>query len=104
MVTRRCFVVVSYYQQKGKEMRTYIKVPIQTEVPEKIQCNRCGIMIDCTQDNIEWFMTHYIQPFEIVFGFGSDLDGETWKFDLCNKCITEITNTFIVPVKIENYL
>lgn len=57
----------------------------------KITCNGCGKVAkhtDCTD----------ITPVDVEFGYGSDHDGETWSFDLCDTCIEEFASKFKLPI------
>ena len=57
----------------------------------KITCNGCGKVakhVDCTD----------ITPIDIEFGYGSEHDGETWSFDLCDKCIEDFASKFKMPI------
>lgn len=56
----------------------------------KITCNGCGKVakhIDCTD----------ITPIDVEFGYGSEHDGETWSFDLCDVCVEEFVSKFKIP-------
>jgi hypothetical protein len=56
----------------------------------KITCNCCGKVAkhpDCTD----------ITPIDIEFGYGSEHDGETWSFDLCDVCVEELVSKFKIP-------
>jgi hypothetical protein len=61
---------------------------------EKIICNGCGKVakhLDCTD----------ITPVDIDFSYGSEHDGYSWSFDLCDTCVKDIVSKFKVPVNKE---
>lgn len=59
----------------------------------EITCNKCGLA--STEDNYGF---DKFQEFSTSFGYGSRYDGEHWRFDLCDKCLTELVKSFkIVP-------
>lgn len=77
-------------------MRTIKKVKAaETDrLVTKIVCNSCGKAAkhpDCTD----------ITPVDIEFSYGSEQDGQTWSFDICDTCIKDIVAKFKVPPKKE---
>jgi hypothetical protein len=72
-------------------------------VEKKISCNRCGHEMDCENNNYEEFMTDMIHKFTVTFGYASDLDTQTWYFDLCENCLKEIVATFKIPHEVDNW-
>ena len=73
---------------------------VKTEV--KRICNNCGLEYDDEKSEFgyETWQWDTIHHFIIHFGYGSLHDMEHWHFDLCEKCIDEITSKFKVPVQI----
>ena len=73
-------------------MRTLKSVSKHPEkIIPKIICNCCGKIAkhpECTD----------ITPMDIEFSYGSEHDGETWSFDICDACVKDITSKFKVPV------
>lgn len=72
-------------------MRTEKSVTKHPEkVLPKIICNACGKAAkhpDCTD----------ITPVDIEFSYGSEQDGQTWSFDICDTCIKDVVSKFKVP-------
>lgn len=61
------------------------------KVITKISCNGCGKTAkhaDCTD----------ITPIDIDFSYGSEHDGYSWSFDLCDTCVEDIISKFKIPV------
>ena len=69
-----------------------------------VQCNMCGKEMDVEHDEYEEFMLDNIHEFKVGFGYGSALDGQSWKFDLCDKCLGKLVDSFIVPVDIDRWI
>ena len=79
-------------------MRILKSVLVEKERTTSIVCNKCGMSFDCKDD----FATNLIHNFNIKFGYGSEHDFEEWSFDLCEKCIDELTNSFkIKPARFD---
>jgi len=71
--------------KKSKKVKKSVEVVKITD----ILCNKCGKTL-CPED-IYWQEGCNI---EIEFEYGSNKDGETHKFDLCDNCYDEFTNSF----------
>lgn len=57
-----------------------------------IACNKCGKEVDLEEDNgLEANLFH---SFNVLFGYESEYDYETWSFDLCEECLLEFIETF----------
>ena len=63
----------------------------EVEVVDKIFCNRCGKEIT-GQD---------VLSVEKRWGYFSQKDGETHRFDLCEECYDEWIASFQIPIEIE---
>ncbi|MEK4025404.1 hypothetical protein [Sporosarcina sp. FSL W7-1283] len=77
-------------------MRDYKKkeVTITKSRLQKVVCNKCG-KHDDAKEGIN--LAHY-QEIGVSFGYGSDYDMQSWKFDLCEECLVELVKTFkIIP-------
>lgn len=57
----------------------------------EITCHRCGQTKTITKLGYEEDQFHDI---ELIFGYGSNYDGEKWSFTLCEDCMVEYVNTF----------
>jgi hypothetical protein len=80
-------------------MRKYKLAPIIQKIETKIVCNKCGKTYDCEKEELEVFMTDFIHKFKTSFGYASEFDGETWEFDLCEKCLKEFVDGFEIPIE-----
>lgn len=66
------------------------------------KCNKCGSLFDEKNNGYSW--NDLIHHFSISFGYGSfNYDCETWNFDICENCLSELVKSFIIPVNIESY-
>lgn len=63
----------------------------EVEVVDKIFCNRCSKEIT-GQD---------VLSVEKRWGYFSQKDGETHRFDLCEECYDEWIASFQIPIEIE---
>jgi hypothetical protein len=64
-----------------------------------IICNRCGKTETITKKGFEEDQFHDIN---LIFGYGSNYDGEQLSFTLCEDCVVEYVKTFkYQPKKIE---
>ena len=76
-------------------MKTYIEKTIVTPWASSIFCNKCGKEVYNTEEwNPEF---DNFQSFDIVFGFGSEFDGDELNFDLCDNCMVEFIKSFKIP-------
>ncbi len=76
-------------------MRQYQKK--ETKEIKKIICNRCGreIQAENGQPTAGVFSVDY------QWGYFSEKDGETHRFDLCESCYDELIKEFLIPVTVE---
>lgn len=60
-----------------------------------VGCNKCGKTTQLTGEEYEqeWTKEEYPE-FHLSFGYGSSYDSETWQFNLCEDCLTELVKTF----------
>jgi hypothetical protein len=84
-------------------MRIYKTFMHPTQFPIEYTCNKCGHTLYAERDNLEEFMTDSIHPFKTSYGYASKRDGEYIYWDLCEDCLEELYNSFVVPVKIERW-
>lgn len=64
---------------------------------EKVYCNACGERIMHTKNII----TGPALSFRAEWGFFSGKDGESHRFELCERCYDRIVSNFVIPVEIE---
>ncbi len=62
----------------------------------QVYCNCCGRQMK-VQDGI---LMEGVAPVQIDWGYFSDRDGETHRFDLCECCYKKIIQNFSVPVEV----
>lgn len=75
-------------REHKKEERT-----IQETVVTNVICNKCK-----KESTNETWGKSVFQEFHCSFGYGSQYDMETWSFDLCEDCLTDLIKTFeVVP-------
>ena len=60
---------------------------------DSITCNKCGKTIPDNEENIHISNT---------FGYYSDFDMETHRFDLCQDCYKNLINSMTIPIEIED--
>lgn len=70
-------------------------------ITTKFICNKCGKEID-VKNNV--FANNEIHSFSICFGYYSNRDGESWKFDLCEDCIVKLAESFKHKPDIKKYI
>jgi hypothetical protein len=76
-----------------------MEITEEVEIKRKVEmvlatvCNRCGKNFDAVDRDRE------TKRIEISWGWPFHHDGEKWVFDLCEKCIEEIANEFVIPVE-----
>lgn len=61
-------------------------------------CNSCGKMINVNNDVMKEEVLHV----EKHWGYFSNQDGESQKFDVCEKCYKKIVAGFVLPVEKED--
>lgn len=76
-------------------MRQYQKK--ETKEIKKIICNRCGREIQVENGH----PTAGVFSVDYQWGYFSDKDGETHRFDLCESCYDEWIKGFLIPVAVE---
>lgn len=64
----------------------------------QVICNSCGKTIDVNNDVMKEEVLHV----EKHWGYFSNQDGESQKFDVCEKCYKKIISGFILPVEKED--
>lgn len=77
------------------EITEEVEIKRKVEIVLATVCNRCGENF-VVEDEIQ-----QTKQIKIVWGYPFRNDGEVWKFDLCEKCIEEIVNGFLIPVECE---
>jgi hypothetical protein len=55
------------------------------------KCNKCGKKYEIGSGQIH--------QFQKGFGYGSEFDLELWEFVLCDNCMENIINQFVIPIK-----
>lgn len=65
-----------------------------------LRCNKCGKKILIENDIIR----EGILKVEWDFGYFSGKDGERHSFCLCESCYDKLTESFAIPVSVEEYL
>lgn len=78
-------------------MQKFITVKIETEVVGEIICNHCGKRIPFAGGVPAEGVLHV----EKTWGYSSAKDGETHRFDLCEKCYDELLKGFQIPAEID---
>ena len=81
-------------------MKEYKLRQVNKLFESKRTCNRCEMVYDLEFFLEDWRIDH-IHEFKIFFGYGSKYDEETWRFDLCEKCIEEIVGDFKIKPEID---
>ncbi len=80
-------------------MRTYEEKEVvltrMERLPLSVTCNKCGKTAGLQGEDYEreWGANEF-QRFSLHFGYGSRYDMESWGFDLCEDCLTELIRTF----------
>ncbi len=79
-------------------MKEYKKIKKEVEEEEVIgiTCNKCGKSEK--GENIDWMSN--IESFNHSFGYGSNKDTETHKFELCDDCYDEFIKTFKISPEV----
>jgi len=60
------------------------------------RCNLCGQQVN--KDDFGYIDDHL--SVDKVWGYGTPLDGETHKFDLCYDCYTDLINRFVIKPEV----
>lgn len=77
-------------------MKKYESRCIEDIVCVERTCNKCG-KVESANNSSE------IQEFKIEWGYLSPFDMEIWLFELCSTCLSEIIDSFKIPVEKNNY-
>ncbi|MDR1560720.1 MAG: hypothetical protein LBS84_13725 [Clostridiales bacterium] len=75
-------------------MRIYNTVQTETQEVESVTCNKCGKPI---KKEPYGYWDTFISV-EKTWAYGTEWDGETHSFDLCEHCYRELIAQFAVPV------
>lgn len=75
-------------------MREYKRFMVSTAMPVRVTCNMCGTLFDSEEDAIEEWQSDTIHEFKVDYSYGSDRDGTTLKWDLCESCLEKIYTMF----------
>lgn len=83
-----------------KEVKKIIEEKVKFKTIS-ITCNKCWNKE--TWKMAELWMNWYSE-FNVMFGYGSKHDWDTWSFDLCDDCLENIIKNFkYKPSSIDNY-
>lgn len=75
--------------------KIYESKMVRKDIVTSITCNKCGRKFENTVEfNPDFNNCH---SFEIGFWYGSEFDGRTESFDLCDDCMIEFIKSFKVP-------
>lgn len=75
-------------------MRQYHTELRETKELEKIICNKCGKEIAVTRG----IPQEDVLDIEKRWGYFSEKDGQTDRFDICEDCYEEWIESFLIPV------
>lgn len=75
-------------------MRQYHTELRETKELEKIICNKCGKEIAVTRGILQ----EDVLDIEKRWGYFSEKDGQTDRFDICEDCYEEWIESFLIPV------
>lgn len=75
-------------------MRQYHTELRETKELEKIICNKCGKEIVVTRG----IPQEDVLDIEKQWGYFSEKDGQTDRFDICEDCYEEWIESFLIPV------
>jgi hypothetical protein len=71
----------------------------KTKVVDEIICNKCGKSFTPKYMGVGHYENSQVHKFRTDFGYGSEYDGKTLEFDLCEKCLLKFVKTFKVKSK-----
>lgn len=79
-------------------MRTTKSVEKIIEVIDDVLCNKCGKTCMLSR------YPHGLIDAKVHGGYSSEAinDGDLFKFDICEKCFKELSETFVIPAKVGN--
>jgi len=80
-------------------MKEYAKVLEEVDAECRRVCNRCGKEI--VNETLNFDM---ITEVKVVFGWGSNKDGQRWDFDLCDDCLDDMASGFMFPPTVSRYM
>lgn len=66
----------------------------------KVICDKCGKEA-VVEDGMAF---PYMHDVKFSVGYGSDYDGDTIQFDLCDECLTEFMKSFKHKPDIKNWM
>jgi hypothetical protein len=78
-------------------MKKYEQITVQElkRLPKKITCNKCGKTEALVGTEIEReIQMNKFHTIRLAFGYGSNLEMEDIKFDLCESCLLEFVKSF----------
>ena len=78
-------------------MQKYITKKVEMKVVAEIICNHCGKRIPVSGE----VPAEDVLQVEKKWGYSSAKDGETHRFDLCEKCYDELLKSFRIPAEID---
>lgn len=84
-------------------MIKFEKKLIEKEVPVVAVCNKSGKEIDISDEAGNYIERNKLHSFSVHFGYGSDFDMETWKFELDEDELLNFVRTFkVMPTGFTN--
>ena len=86
---------VFLHHQGAMHMKVFAGKAAVTQELAEIKCNMCGKEI---QKNAFGCFDDYMEVTK-VWGYHSEMDGETHGFDICGGCYQEWVKKFAIPVK-----
>ena len=81
-------------------MKVFLDRTMSKEALGAINCNMCGREI--VKNDFGYFEDYL--PVSKTWGYGTALDGETHSFNLCIECYTALTESFVLPMKVEEVI
>jgi Fe2+ or Zn2+ uptake regulation protein len=81
-------------------MRKYKSINSPFLVETLIVCNKCGKTYDLEEQDLEEWQADFMHRVSWSFGYASKHDGEEWVLDLCEDCIKEFVNSFLVAPEV----
>lgn len=76
-------------------MKIYKSVTVIAEELSEVKCNCCGKTMETDKFG---YTSDYLSVTK-KWGYGTELDGETHSFDICEDCYNDIISKFKIPVK-----
>jgi len=75
-------------------MRVYKEQRVPCKILQSVTCNLCG------KEDRNDLMLPSTEEFEVTWGYGSRLDNNTYKFDICDECFLALINMFKIQPEI----